>query len=615
MEAMKKFASVLMVVLILTLSVFNNYVYADDPEEQITEYTINLIYNNQNIPKESYQTLDNYNAYYDLLSGNLKNDIIFGGFSETQYNSNQFEAFYNSINYIGNNEYLDFNELTFKAITVDDNVINFNDCFYFLSLKSDTSNNYLNLYLVYSPTSNDEIYISGDQMCAEHIFYYSLNRYKMIINNIDGVYYSSYQLLSSGQYNATDTRVGVVPAPDGLLDLYHIFNLGGIILSNKPFYYLWNGQNDTSNNDYTNMGFSNPYYVYWHLMQGDDTTGFLTDRRIYVGNNSSEDGVIRDEINPEDFNGNLGFKSFYPQSSLNLDKVSGRHLAPFTFIKYQPNNYTRLKAPERVIVKYECQFYCYVKLKNGFFQKWNFYATLDYPLTDAPEELYLNYDIFNQSNPRYQDNYKNDLDINDQQYTNSQDYTYVIDYWWMRQPKYDDDISVVPSDYKVSEMQIFFNTECYLYDSVTGETSKRTTFKLDVLNEKTTFDDGAIDDDDDEYTKFITDHDFDNDDKPVIYVPTVNPVITDDRDISIVVNDNPFPYILVDIPEDQYIDTTPRFGAMMKDIVSAVGEDRNQSIVTLVKQEYDYLPEQATKYITYAVGVICLVGFWKMIRK
>ena len=50
---MKKFASMLMVVLILLLSVFNTFVYADDPEEQITEYTVNLIYNNQNIPKES----------------------------------------------------------------------------------------------------------------------------------------------------------------------------------------------------------------------------------------------------------------------------------------------------------------------------------------------------------------------------------------------------------------------------------------------------------------------------------------------------------------------------------------------------------------------------------
>ena len=614
MERMKKFASVLMVVLILSLSVFNTFVYADEPEEQITEYSVNLIYNNQNIPKESYQTIDNYNSYYDLLSGNLKNDIVFIGYVEDQYNTNQFDCFYNSINYIGNNEYLDFNELTFKTITVDNTVVSFNDCIYFISLDHDTSNLYINLYLLYSP-SHKNIYFSGGHICSENEFYISCNRYYMFGNVINNERYASYQFISSSQGVADDTIVGVAPAPDGVLSLYHYYNFGQIILSSEPLYYLWNGQNDTSNNDLYNYGYADPYYMYWHLKEGDDTTGFLTDRRIYVGSSASEDGVIRDEINPEDFNGNLGFKSFYPQSSLNLDKVSGRHLAPFTFIKYQPNNYTRLKAPERVIVKYECQFYCYVKLKNGFFQKWNFYATLDYPLTDAPEELYLNYDIFNQSNPRYQDNYKNDLDINDNQYTNSQDYTYVIDYWWMRQPKFDDDISVVPTEYKVEEMQIFFNTECYLYDSVTGETSKRTTFKLDVLNEKTTYDDGAIDDDDDDYTKFITDHDFDNDDKPVIYVPTVNPVITDDRDISIVVNDNPFPYILVDIPENQYIDTTPRFRDMMKDIVSAVGEDRNESIVTLVKQEYDYLPEQATKYITYAVGVICLVGFWKMLRK
>ena len=67
MELMRKFASVLMVVLILSLSVFNTFVYADEPEEQIKEYSVNLIYNNQNIPKESYQTLDNYLLYHLTL--------------------------------------------------------------------------------------------------------------------------------------------------------------------------------------------------------------------------------------------------------------------------------------------------------------------------------------------------------------------------------------------------------------------------------------------------------------------------------------------------------------------------------------------------------------------
>ena len=144
---MKRFVSILMVVLILALTLnYQSFVYADEVE-QITEYSVNLIYNNQTIPKESYQTIDNYNAYYDLLSGNLKNDVIFGGYQETQYNSIQFDAFYNSINYIGNNEYLDFNELSFKSIVVDDNVIDFNNCFYFISMSSDTSANYLELYL------------------------------------------------------------------------------------------------------------------------------------------------------------------------------------------------------------------------------------------------------------------------------------------------------------------------------------------------------------------------------------------------------------------------------------------------------------------------------------
>ena len=618
---MKRFVSILMVVLILALTLnYQSFVYADEVE-QITEYSVNLIYNNQTIPKESYQTIDNYNAYYDLLSGNLKNDVIFGGYQETQYNSIQFDAFYNSINYIGNNEYLDFNELSFKSIVVDDNVIDFNNCFYFISMSSDTSANYLELYLIYSPTSNNEIYISGGQICGENLFYYTLNKYLMVYTNIDGTFYTSYQLLSSGQGRAEPTDVGISQAPNGYISFYHLYNFGQIILSNKEIYYLWNGQNDTANNDYTNMGFSNPYYVYWHLMQEDDTSGFLTDRRIFIGDgNTSEDGeVLPGEVDDSLFDGKLGFKALTNKCSNNYKSDDGKYY-PFIDLYYTINNYTNIRKDNVVLrykMKLDMNFY-WSGGRSGEATQQQIYFDMDYQ--DININDYLNKYSFNTRGNSYLNLYGQKFTrgprLADPNYLSSSEINNLrslIDYAFDIYNKklyyqYDD-------QYKTT---FILSLSCYLFDTSTGESSDIYNTGINLYNNTFTENkDTILEDDDDAYNDFRSSFDYiydDDMDKPIKYGDYV-PSITDDRDISIVIDQNPFPYVLVDIPEDQYIDTTPRFRDMMKDVVEAVGEDRNQSIVTLVKQEYDYLPEQATRYITYAVGVICLVGFWKLLRK
>ena len=154
---MKRFVSILMVALILALTLnYNSFVYADEPEqEHITQYSVNLIYNNQNIPKESYQTQNNYNTYYDLLSGTLKTAISFNGYISNNNNENQFEGFYNSINYVGNDDKLDFNELSFKPIVINEQTIDFSDCKYFITFYSDNYGDNLYLYLVYCPDQSN----------------------------------------------------------------------------------------------------------------------------------------------------------------------------------------------------------------------------------------------------------------------------------------------------------------------------------------------------------------------------------------------------------------------------------------------------------------------------
>lgn len=619
---MKRFIACFSLIIAIVLTNTCSYVLADEqPEEQITEYSVNLIYNNQNIPKESYQTLDNYNAYYDLLSGNIKNDIIFGGYVHTQYNTNQFEGFYNSINYIANNEYLDFNELSFKPIVIDNNVISFNDCIYFISMNSDTYSNYLDLYLLYSPISNDEIYISGSQICAEHIFYYSINRYTMIINDINGVYYSSYQLLSSEQAATSDTTVSVAQAPDGLLDLYHLYNFGGIILSSEPLYYTWNGQNDTVNNDYYNMGFTSPYYIYWHLMQQDDTTGFLTDRRIFVGNgNTTEDGeVLPGEVDDSLFNGKLGFKALTNKCSNNYKSDDGKYY-PFIDLYYTINNYTNIRK-ENVVLRYKMKLdmnFYWSGSRSGEATQQQIYFDMDYQ--DININDYLNKYSFNTRGNSYLNLYgqkfSRGVRIANENYISSSEINnlrslidYAFDIYNKRlYYQYDD-------QYKTT---FILSLSCYLFDTSTGESSDIYTTGINLYNNTFTENkESILEDDDDAYNDFRSSFDYiydDDMDKPIKYGDYV-PTIIDDKDISIVINDNPFPYILVDIPENQYIDTTPRFKDMMNDVIGAVGEDRQTSVIGLVKTEFNYLPSDAIKYITYAVGVICLVGFWRLIRK
>ena len=521
-------------------------------------------------------------------------------------------------------------ELEFTPIVIDNNQIDFNDCKHFISLNHDTDTWYLTLYLLYSPSSSD-IEICGNQIVSFNEFYISASDYIMHDSIHDDLHYSSYELLNSSFAISQGTYVAVpedIDFPQGVMHCYHYYNFGQIIYSSDVIYYLWDGVDDLDNGSLTRFGYNNPWYMFFHLYKDDDISGWLVDRRIFNINDSDDDNIIRDPIDYKDFNGVLGFNSFYPKSSLNSENGVDWNIQPFTYIKYTLNNYTRLQDPEDVIIRFETQCYCKVTLQNGLYQSYLWQTYIDYPVSDAPDELFINYNYLNNADCLYKDNFKNESQklsfsdylepdrSTDYDGIDGQNYLQVINYWFKRQPAYEDDLYPDNGSYKIVDMVIKYDTETHLYQLSNGKSSKKTKFSFDAINKKSTYDDNIIYNDDKEFSDFITDHDFDSDEYPVIYVPTDNDTtITDDRDISIVVNDNPFPYILVDIPENQYIDSTPRLRDMMSDIVGAVGEDRQGSIIQLVKEEYNYLPEQATRYITYAVGVICLLGFWKMIRR
>ena len=73
----KRIISILLVLVIaITVSGFNSFVYADAEAATVT-FDLDNVINFDNVPATAYQSKDNYDEYYNINDGYLKNSIYF----------------------------------------------------------------------------------------------------------------------------------------------------------------------------------------------------------------------------------------------------------------------------------------------------------------------------------------------------------------------------------------------------------------------------------------------------------------------------------------------------------------------------------------------------------
>ena len=75
------------------------------------------------------------------------------------------------------------------------------------------------------------------------------------------------------------------------------------------------------------------------------------------------------------------------------------------------------------------------------------------------------------------------------------------------------------------------------------------------------------------------------------------------------------PYILVDIPENQWMAQTPNLNTLLNDFKSMLAETKENSILNMLPSTYSYFPAPVMQYLLYGVGLIVMIGIWRAITR
>ena len=75
------------------------------------------------------------------------------------------------------------------------------------------------------------------------------------------------------------------------------------------------------------------------------------------------------------------------------------------------------------------------------------------------------------------------------------------------------------------------------------------------------------------------------------------------------------PYLLVDIPEDEWINKTPNLKTIFTDFKDALSEIKDDSILNVMSETYNYIPVPMWQYLTYGVSILLAIGIWRGITR
>lgn len=356
MQKHKRLIAIILL-LIITCSLVPQFKsYADN---QVQYIDMNSAIDFTSVPNNAFQTFDNYDDYYDTLSGIMKNNIWFNGWDDNQDNAHQMEAFLNSMH---ENDYevvpqdgVNFDDLHFMQIYYNGQYVPFENCFYSIDLTSDSYGNYLRLSLYYSPDNSP--LVNCNYVCSENNFisshvYYTLNYYLDENNQ----WLIKFQQTNSFQ---VDTQYNNYVSLQPYQEIYEYYSTGnvtytgaGAIYTNIPMIYMWKDDNETTDDDYLgDSGYQYQNYCVYHYFTDVDTTGFDVDRRV---------SPIVGEVTEQ---GSLGVVqgTFANMVTGTMDNMN-------LYVAYKLNQYTK-SIQGRVNMKIDYEFICYANIDG---EQYNF---------------------------------------------------------------------------------------------------------------------------------------------------------------------------------------------------------------------------------------------------
>lgn len=84
---------------------------------------------------------------------------------------------------------------------------------------------------------------------------------------------------------------------------------------------------------------------------------------------------------------------------------------------------------------------------------------------------------------------------------------------------------------------------------------------------------------------------------------------------TVIVNPTQIPYLLVDVPEGEWMNKTPNLTGILTDFKNALEEVHDESILPIMTETYNYLPAPMWQYLTYAVELLLMIGIWRGITR
>lgn len=451
--------------------------------------------------------------------------------------------------------------------------------------------------------------------------------------------------LNDGTPNVTvDTKASSYLPDYYVYDAYntdiHYTNPSMWIYSDIPFYMT-----AYKNSQYTDGDFLVDNYNYDDIAQvfnaiGTDTTGFVIDRRSeHMINESSgygsSDQIISDGFDPELFDGSLGFNWFNSSGSTNYVQSLDQY-KPFIQLKYKINNYTDIHKNDVSLV-WDSEINMKLTYRDSsnvtFITSCRYQASGDWDLVGHENQFTLlaaqesnlyslkSVRSTSGSNP-YGNEFRDTNNINQNISFGISSYRHNSAVVTNSESDAYDLIKDFFSGNKGNRTLdsygiIYFNV--YLKDNVTGETSIIYKSAFDLFNNK--FDDNHTDlvnNDDSAYNDFIDSFNYQDDNGDLSLVDYAKPYgygISSSQVGDITIYQNPYPYLLVDIPEGEWMSKTPRLTTILKDFKDALSEVKNDSILNVMSETYNYLPVPVWQYFTYGVGILIAIGIWRAITR
>lgn len=593
---------------------FSSFATVVIPDDDSTHYYLYNHIDFDTFTSDELLTNENYNLYYDALSGNDKTDFNLN-FTDNNGNRN---ALLNAL--VDTSLLNDTSAIYFYPITYQGNIIPYEECKHILFF----NNIGFATLMYYSPTHSDIVNV-GNYFISDEPFIISYQAYSYNVSgdNVNVFYYTR--------------EVNINSAYDSTNDFYYNYTLAvnfyGVFYSDIPCLFT------SYNSNYTN--YDTPQKVYALYKQNDN---LAIDRRTpefinKISGDNSEDDLLND-VDLMQFEGDLGFEYFDFKGYITENQGL---IFPNYIVNYKLNNYTDLRKENiEIYASYSFDFKLTFQMAGN--QMYG-YQSANMGTMGFMDMLPVNQNTYGMDLNAYMDdntfvNYRETAGLHLQSngirdYENIQNFnqnSMIADFG-----RYFYQIMNNVSANKVvnSKRDSYFYITCEFWIEYIDENGRRTQSnkiirKIDYWGDSSDpssnltpvvndIDSSGIIDDDQAYHDFIDSYNYkkinEDTDGYLNYLPSTSNNSNQSSVGDITIYQNPYPYVLVDIPENQWLNNTPNLKTILTDFKTMLAETKEGSILNFFPEVYNYFPAPVWSYLIYGIGICIMIGIWRGITR